>query len=74
MWILTGMATPTFKALDHLMGGDGALTQWVTARRSDGVSWRRIAVELEDETGIDVTHETVRSWFPELVTPAEAAS
>lgn len=48
---------------DHLLP-DG-LEEFVTSRRAAGQSWRRIALELRDATGtvIDVTHETLRSWF-----------
>jgi len=37
---------------------------FVLERRSRGRSWRRIARDIEDATGIEVTYETVRSWFP----------
>lgn len=33
--------------------------------RQPPLSWRKISLELRDVTGIDVTHETLRSWFPE---------
>lgn len=51
------------RALDKLM--DGALAEYVTSRRTQGDSWRSIAVDIRDKTGSDVTHETLRSWFPE---------
>ncbi len=37
---------------------------WIVARRTDGLSWRKIALALRDATGgqVDVTHETVRAW------------
>lgn len=37
----------------------------VEQRRAEGISWRKIATEIYDLTGIDVTHETLRSWYPE---------
>lgn len=37
------------------------LDQFVQARRP-GKSWRLIAREIEDETGIALTGETVRVW------------
>lgn len=48
---------------DHLL--PGGLADFVTSRRDAGKSWRRIALELRDATGtvVDVTHETLRSWF-----------
>ena len=53
--------TATQRLADHML--DGTLTHYVTSRRSKGVSWRRIALDLRDDVGIDVTHETVRSWY-----------
>lgn len=64
------MPTPTQLAANHLL--DGNLDEFVTKRREAGRSWRLIARDLLDETGLDVTHETLRSWF--LTAPAEAAS
>lgn len=42
-----------------------SLEDFVRTRRNDGTSWRRITLELRDRTGIDVTHETLRSWYPD---------
>lgn len=52
-----------YRALDRLM--DGGLAEYVTSRRKTGDSWRSIAADLRDKTRTDVTHETLRSWFPE---------
>jgi hypothetical protein len=41
-----------------------SLEEFVTSRRQRDVSWRKISLELRDATGVDVTHETLRSWFP----------
>lgn len=61
------MPTPNHVLADHLLGGEGQLAELVDQRRAEGVSWRRIARELEERTGVVVTHETIRSWFPEQV-------
>jgi intein-encoded DNA endonuclease-like protein len=53
--------TATQKLADHLI--DGGLAAYVLDRRAKGHSWRRIALALRDDVGIDVTHETVRSWY-----------
>lgn len=55
--------TATAKLADHLL--PGGLTKYVADRRSAGRSWRRIALDIRDDTGqqIDVTHEALRSWF-----------
>lgn len=63
--------TATHKYADIRLGQP--LEQYVADKRKAGVSWRRISLDLRDETNgdIDVTYETLRAWFPELV---EAAS
>ena len=65
--------SPTHQLVDHALGGPGKLAQLVTTRRTEGVSWRKIANEVRDTTEIDVTHETLRGWFLEPVS-AEAVS
>lgn len=53
--------TATQKLADHMLGGN--LADYVMTRRAKRVSWRRIALDLRDDLGIDVTHETVRNWY-----------
>lgn len=65
------MRTALHELADLKLGGDGALKDLVLARRAEGVSWRLIARDVYDATGVDVTHESLRSWFPEK---AEATS
>lgn len=56
-------------ALQHSEGI--GLDEWVGARREQGQSWRRIAIDLEKSTGVDVTHEAMRRWYvPEGGAPA----
>ena len=69
---VNSMQSPLHRLIDAKLGGDGALAELVACGRVDGFSWRVISAEVRTLTGIDVTHETVRSWFPELV--SEAAS
>jgi len=59
--------SPTHRYADVLL--ERPLAELVAERRSAGVSWRRISLELRDATNgeIDVTYETLRSWFPEAV-------
>jgi hypothetical protein len=56
--------TPTFQLADLLLP-DG-LEAYVSAKRADGKSWRRIARDLWIDTDhrVDVTFETLRQWFP----------
>lgn len=63
------MPTPTQLAANHLL--DGKLDEFVTSRRAKGRSWRLIARDLFEATELDVTHETIRSWYLE---PAEQVS
>lgn len=59
------MQSPTYRLADLLL--DGNLAGYVHEARSAGKSWRRIAIDLRDltKTQVDVTHETLRSWFPD---------
>ena len=52
-------------ATDHLL--DGHLDEFVRSRRAQRRSWRLIARDLYEATDgkIDVTAETVRSWYRE---------
>ncbi len=65
--------TPTQRLATHLLGEPVA--EFVTARRAEGRSWRFVARDLYDATGgqIDVTYETLRSWYGDANTPAGAA-
>jgi hypothetical protein len=49
--------------------------KFVLSRRAAGLSWRRIVLEMRDVTGarVDVSHETLRSWFPDEPANGEAA-
>lgn len=43
------------------------LDRFVRTRRAAGHAWRQIAIELRDATDgrVDVTGESLRSWFPD---------
>lgn len=56
-------ATPTRRLADTLLAG--RLDDFVAARRQQGISWRLISRELYDATQLDITHETLRSWYRE---------
>ena len=53
--------TATYQLVEHLLDDD--LDRWVTTRREAGTGWRPLARALSDQTGIQVSHETLRSWF-----------
>ena len=63
--------TPTFRLADRLV--DEGVEAFVNTRRAQGKSWRIIARDLWTATDgeIDVTYETLRSWFADE--PTEAA-
>lgn len=65
--------TPTARLAEHLLGRP--LSEFVRDRRADGLAWRLISRDLYEATDheIDVTYETLRTWFPD-VEIAEAAS
>lgn len=47
---------------------DGTLKASVEAMREGGKSWRQIARTLSEQSGIDVSDESIRIWFtPEAV-------
>ena len=66
--------TPSHHLCDVLLGDDGPLETFVRTRRDDGRAWRLVARDLYEATDhkIDLTYETLRSWFPDA--PTEAAS
>lgn len=53
------------KLADVLLGDRGPLDEFVHLRRSNGSSWRMIALDLRTVTNneVDVTGETLRAWF-----------
>jgi hypothetical protein len=63
------MTTSTDTALQRLATRilDNDVRDYIATRRTDGMSWRRIAAELLRDTDgeIDVTYETLRSWHGE---------
>lgn len=63
----TTTATPTRRLADLLLGDAGPLEAFVKERRAQkpSMSWRLIARDLLEATGIDLTGETLRGWFPD---------
>lgn len=37
----------------------------VRTRRAKGVGWREIARDVSERTGVNISHETLRQWYPE---------
>lgn len=67
--MLHGMTQPsaTYLLIEERLGEP--LAQYVSARRP-GTAWRRIAMEIYSRTGVDVTYETLRTWFADAEEPA----
>lgn len=45
---------------------DGTLAEYIAAQRPQR-SWRQIAAELQEATGIEVSWESLRSWFVDRI-------
>lgn len=62
--------SPLFRLADNLL--EGQLRSFITERRAAGTSWRIISRDLYEATGrrVDVTYETLRTWFLEDREPA----
>lgn len=58
-------STPKQQLATLLFGGD--LETFVRDRRDVGTPWRVVARDLYEATDgkVDVTHETLRVWFPD---------
>lgn len=54
-------ATPTSRLIE--MQIVGTLSDYVMTRRAAGKSWRQITLDIRDDTGEDVSFETLRGWF-----------
>lgn len=59
--------SPLYRLADVLLEDEGGVAAYVAKLRGEGVSWRRIELALHDTYDIDVSYQTLRDWFPELV-------
>jgi hypothetical protein len=77
---LTTVMAPSRNILKNLLDiKTGDLDTHVTAARNNGQSWRTIATNLTQTTGINVSHETLRSWYrtrktTECTQPSQSSS
>lgn len=53
--------TATAQLIEHKLGR--SLAKYVEARQLEGFGWRRIAQQVHADTGVIVSHESLRSWF-----------
>jgi hypothetical protein len=58
--------TPNHRLADLLLADEGPLEAFVRSRRPHR-AWRLVARDLYEATNgeVDLTHETLRSWFPD---------
>ena len=54
--------TPMQELADLKLGG---LDEFVKVRRARGDAWRIISRDIHDAVGLDVSIETLRSWYPD---------
>lgn len=59
------MATAMRELLEHRLPAGRSLASYITLRRKQGIGWRRIADDLHTDTGVAVSHATLRRWFPD---------
>jgi hypothetical protein len=45
---------------------DGTLVEYVAEHRAS-MSWRAMAADLSERTGVQVTYETLRGWFADRI-------
>ena len=57
--------TPLYRLLDALL--PGGIDAYVAAKRAEGESWRRIERAIWADVNVDVTYQTLRNWYPEMV-------
>ena len=66
------MATAMRELLEHRLPPGRTLAGYVSGQRRRGIGWRRIAENLSADTGVAVSHTTLRRWFPEKPAAASA--
>ena len=61
---MTRQSTTRRRLLNVLLGDQG-LDAFVSERRDRGMAWRIIAREIYEQTGEDITGQTLSQWYPE---------
>lgn len=66
MATLVGMSQPSvlYQLVEARLGG--SLVEYVAERRAN-TSWRTMAAEISESTGVAVNHETLRLWFADRI-------
>ena len=42
---------------------DGTLADYIRDRRPPQATWRQLAADIQEKTGVNVSYETLRTWF-----------
>lgn len=66
------MRTPNQRLADILLGEP--VEDWISRKRAEGLSWRRISLVLRDEKDIDVAPGTLLAWVEEINSQPTAAA
>lgn len=56
--------SPLYRLIDQKL--DGTLAEFVAARRPE-TSWRDIADEITRKTSVEVSFESLRTWFADRI-------
>lgn len=66
MAMLLGMSQPSvlYQLVEARL--DGTLAEYVAAHRAT-TSWRTMAADLTELTGVQLNHETLRLWFADRI-------
>ncbi|WP_097212020.1 MULTISPECIES: hypothetical protein [unclassified Rhodococcus (in: high G+C Gram-positive bacteria)] len=59
------MPTPTRELIELRLPAGMNLSGFVAQRRRSGAGWRLMADEVLEATGVFVSHQTLRRWFPD---------
>lgn len=71
----TKSSRPKVSATKRLIDArlDGQLEGLVAGLRTGGMGWRRVAEQVTAQSGVDVSYETLRNWFPAEPSTPDAA-
>lgn len=66
MATLVGMSQPSvlYQLVEARL--DGTLVDYVAEKRAS-MSWRAMAADLQERTGVELTHQTLVNWFGDRI-------
>ncbi|WGH20068.1 helix-turn-helix DNA binding domain protein [Gordonia phage Tarzan] len=57
------MATAQHELIEHHLPPGMSLRRYVATKRRAGLGWRALADALAADTGVHISHTTLRRWF-----------